>query len=214
VLIVTGVDHPAHDWKQTAPALRTLLEDGGQCAARIVEDPEVLAADVIFDYDVLVLQFRNERPLLRETQARANLARFVRNGGGLILVHFACGAFGDWPEFGELAGRVWDRKRTHDPRGPFTVRIVNIQHPVTSGMRDFETDDELYIGLEGSWPIEVLAVARSRVTGHDHPMAFTLTYGRGRVFHTALGHDPKALQVPAVAELIRRGLLWTAFRKP
>ncbi|NOX57208.1 MAG: ThuA domain-containing protein, partial [Planctomycetes bacterium] len=79
------------------------------------------------------------------------------------------------------------RKNTHDPFRRFIVRIVNHDHPVTQGLKDFETTDELYICLEGDRPVDLLATARSVKTGKDHPMAFALMYGQGRVFHTPLG---------------------------
>ncbi len=63
VLLVTGVDHPAHNWKATAPALKQLLEADGRCVVRVVEDPEVLATNAVFDHDVVLLHFRNEQPL-------------------------------------------------------------------------------------------------------------------------------------------------------
>jgi type 1 glutamine amidotransferase len=214
VLLVTGVDHPAHHWKETAPALRGLLEKDGLCTVRIVEDPEVLGTGLVFDYDVVLLHFRNEKPLARENEARANLARLVKEGRGLVLIHFACGAFGDWPEFGELAGMIWDGKNTHDPYGPFVVHIADPRQPITRGLSDFGTEDELYIGLDQRRPVDVLAVARSKVTGRDHPMAFAFISGKGRVFHTPLGHDVKALQMPGAADLIRRGCQWAAGRTP
>jgi type 1 glutamine amidotransferase len=213
VLIVTGVDHQAHHWKETAPAVSRLLSEGGRCVATVCEDPEVLAINYIFEYDVMILDFRNEKPLVHEQEARANLRRFVEEGRGLVLIHFACGAFGDWPGFGELAGMVWDGKNTRDPRGPFDVHIVDSRHPITSGISDFRADDELYIGLDPKRPVEVLATARSKITGRDHPMAFAFQAGKGRVFHTPLGHDVKALTMPGVAELIRRGTLWAAGRQ-
>ena len=80
VLIVTGVDHPAHDWKATAPALQRILQQDGRAAATIVADPDVLATNDVFKYDVVVLHFRNEKPLAHENQARANLERFVKEG--------------------------------------------------------------------------------------------------------------------------------------
>jgi type 1 glutamine amidotransferase len=214
VLLVTGVDHPAHHWKETAPALRALLEQDGRCVVRIVEDPSVLGTELVFDHDVILLHFRNEQPLAREAQARANLARLLEQGHGLMLVHFACGAFGDWPGFGEIAGMVWDGKNTHDPRGPFVVHVTNSTHPITRESRDFDTNDELYIGLSQRTPVEVLASARSRLTGRDHPMAFTHSVGKGRVFHTPLGHDVRALESPGTAQLLRRGCLWAAGREP
>ncbi len=214
VLVVTGVDHPAHHWRETAPETRRLLEQDQRLAVRIVEDPEFLAADVVFDYHVVLLHFKNYQPLARETQVRENLVKLVKQGKGLVLVHFACGAFEEWPEFQDLAGKVWDRKTTHDPRGAFQVRIVDHEHPITRNLADFQADDELYYCLEGQRPVDLLAVARSKVTGRDHPMAFAFSYGEGRVFHTPLGHDVKALRMPGVVELLRRGTLWAAGIEP
>lgn len=214
VLLVTGVDHPAHHWKETAPALSRLLQEDGRCVVRVVEDPDVLATEAVFDYDVVILHFRNGKPLPHEGQARANLERLVKEGRGLVLIHFACGAFGDWPEFGELAGMIWDGKNTHDPYGPFVVHLADPRQPITRGLSDFGTEDELYIGLAQRRPVEILASARSRVTGRDHPMAFSFISGKGRVFHTPLGHVVKALQMPGTADLIRRDCLWAAGRTP
>ena len=81
-------------------------------------------------------------------------------------------------------------------------------------MRDFQADDELYICLIGERPVKVLATARSKVTHKEHPMAFVFDYGKGRVFHTPLGHDVRSIEMPGVAELIRRGCLWTAKKLP
>jgi uncharacterized protein len=208
VLIVTGADYVGHLWKETAPAVRKVLEKDPRLEVRIVEDPEFLASPVLEDYDVICLHFKNYKPQVREAQARENLAKLVKAGKGLVLLHFASGAFEDWPEFVQLAGRVWDRKTSHDPRGPYMVRITQPQHAITQGMHDFQADDELYTCLVGETPVEVLAVARSKMTGKDHPMAFVLEYGKGRVFHTPLGHDVRAIELPGVAELIRRGCLW------
>jgi type 1 glutamine amidotransferase len=215
VLVVTGVDYQGHHWKLTAPAVRDVLQAEGGMEARVIDDHEFLASDVIFDYDVILLHFKNYDPTKRAEQVQANLTKFVRQGGGLVLYHFACGAFEQWPEFEQLAGRVWDKKkRGHDPRGPFTVNIADKDHPITRGLEDFETDDELYTCLGGERPIHVVATATSKVDGQVYPMAFVLDYGDGRVFHTVLGHDVRAVTLPGPAELLRRGCLWAAGREP
>jgi len=215
VLLVTGVDYVGHRWKETTPALRAVLEKDARLEVRVIEDHEFLACDAIFDYDVILLHMKNYDPTKRTEEVRGNLTRFVSEGGGLVLYHFALGAFEPWKEFEQLAGRTWDQtKRGHDPRGPFAVKIVDQDHPVTRGMSDFDTDDELYTCLGGQTPIHVLATARSKVDDQDHPMAFVLDYGKGRVFHTPLGHDVKAVTMPGPAELIRRGCLWAAGREP
>jgi uncharacterized protein len=45
-------------------------------------------------------------------------------------------------------------------------------------------------------------------------MAFVSQYGKGRTFHCLLGHDTKALSVPGVQELYRRGCAWAAGLAP
>jgi type 1 glutamine amidotransferase len=215
VIIVTGQDYPGHPWKLTSPVLAKAIGGDSRLRVDVVEKPAFLASSDLKKYDVVVLHFMDwEQPDPGE-QARANLKAFVEGGGGLVLVHFACGAFQDWPEFRNLAGRAWDPKlRGHDPHGKFTVKIVNQEHPVTRGLKPFETVDELYTCLAGDRPIELLATARSKVDGKDYPMAFVFSYGKGRVFHSPLGHDVEALDNPSVAALFRRGCAWTAGLNP
>jgi type 1 glutamine amidotransferase len=142
------------------------------------------------------------------------LKGFVEGGKGLVLVHFACGAFPGWDEFVKIAGRDYDKKlRGHDPHGTFRVNIVKPDHPVMKGMEAFDTVDELYTCLGGDTPIEVLASSMSKVDKKDYPMAFVLQYGKGRVFHSPLGHDVRAFPAP-VGELFRRGTAWAAGLAP
>ena len=216
VLIVTGEDWPGHLWRQTAPTLRQLLEEDKRFVVRIVEDPATLDSAALTNYSVVLLHFQNWQMPGPGAAARENLQRYVRNGGGLVSVHFACGAWqGEWPEFANIIGRVWDPKlRPHDPRGKFIVQIVDHDHPVTHGLKDFETDDELYTCLVGNAPIHLLAEAKSKVDQRDYPMAFTRHYGQGRVFLTTLGHDVKAFTNSFVPQLIRQGCAWAAGSSP
>jgi len=68
--------------------------------------------------------------------------------------------------------------------------------------------------LIGEHPIEIIAQAKSTVDGNYYPMAFTSSYGKWRAFHCTLGHDVKALSVPGVQELYRRGCAWAAGLMP
>ena len=215
VLIVTGIDYPGHKWKLTAPVLAQAIAADNRLKVTVTEDPNDLASDKLGGYDVIVLHFMNWETPDPGPQARANLKAVVRSGKGLVLVHFACGAFQQWPEFVELAGRVWDPKlRGHDPHGKFAVKIVDPEHPAMKGMKDFETTDELYTCLAGKTPIKVLATARSKVDNKDYPMAFVLNYGKGRVFHSVLGHDVQALANPDVGRLFRNACAWSAGLEP
>ena len=213
VAIVTGEDtHPGHHWKDTSAELKTILEAGKpdfNFDVTIEADPNFLATPEIFKYDVLIFDFRNAEPLAQDEKDKANLLKFLGKGKGLVTTHWANDAFPYWPEYNNIVGR--SQQLHHDKRGPFTVKIVDHDSPITKGMADFQTDDELYYdNKDGSIPVQILATAHSNVKDADFPMALTVHYKKGRVFNTPLGHDVQALQVPQVGELIRRGTAWAA----
>lgn len=219
VLLVTGVDYPGHPWRQTAPALAEALRKDSRLEVVTVEDPAFLDSASINKYDLAVLYFQNWHQPGPGEPARENLRQFVAGGKGVALVHFACGAWvGEWPEFAKIAGRVWAGEgsslRNHDPLGVFRVEIAMPLHPIAQGLKDFDTEDELYTCLVGDHPIEIVAHSRSKVDGKYYPMAFVSQYGKGRTFHCPLGHDAKALSPPEVQELFRRGCAWAAGLPP
>ena len=215
VLLVTGLEYPGHKWQETAPVLTAAIAEDKRLEVSVTEDPRTLASPELGKFDVIVLNYQNHNVAAPEG-ALANLKKTVEGGKGLVLFHFACGAFIDWPtktvapDYGMIAGRVWNPKlRGHDPRGPFRVKIGDAAHPITKGLTDFDTEDELYTCLDGAAPIQVLASATSKVDQKEYPMAFVMTPGKGRTFHCVLGHDVKALN-GAVGALYRRGTAWAA----
>jgi type 1 glutamine amidotransferase len=50
-------------------------------------------------------------------------------------------------------------------------------------------------------------------TGHDEPILLTLSFGKGRVFHTTLGHDVNALSCVGFIATFQRGTEWAATGK-
>jgi uncharacterized protein len=121
----------------------------------------------------------------------------------------------EWQGFVKVAGRVWDPgKRAHDPYGEFLVRILQTGHPATNGLAGFTTTDELYTCLAGDTEIQVLAEATSKVDQQAYPMAFVLSPGQGRVFHSPLGHDVRALEAPGARQLYLQGTIWATGTNP
>ncbi len=223
-LIVTGHQHVAHLWRDTTLALQEALQQERRLQVTVVTDPEFLAKKELAGYNVVLLNYCNwQRPGLSDA-AKANFQKYLADGGGLAIIHFANGAFhaslpqtppSDWPEYRNICRRVWDHapgRSSHDPFGRFQVTIA-ADHPITEGLNSFETIDELYCNQAGDLPIEVLATAHSTVTGKDEPMAFVHSYGKGRVFQTVLGHAAESIRVPGEATLIRRGAVWAAGRQ-
>jgi len=217
ILVLTGNEYPGHKWQETAPWIAKFLAVDPRMTTEVNVDPAFLALPDLARYDAIVLNYLNWKCPDPGEKAREGLKRFVEGGKGLVVVHNACAAFGDWPEIKEIFGRAWNpnRLRGHDPYGTFQVKITGLEHPITKGLKPFETIDELYTCLlTNGRPVDVLATATSKIDQKDYPMALVNHYGQGRVFLCVLGHDVKALSVDAVQDLYRRGTAWAAGLPP
>ena len=107
VLIVTGEDRH-HDWRRTTPVLVELLHQDSRFRVDVLSDLTVLSDVRLEAYGAVVIHFKNETPEVPGRDALNNLRRYVAQGGGLVLVHFACGAFQEYKApYTELVGRVW-----------------------------------------------------------------------------------------------------------
>ena len=105
----------------------------------------------------------------------------------------------------------------HGAYHPFVITLRDTEHPITCGMpREWmHAGDELYHGMRG--PIEnvhLLATAyddKSKGgTGEHEPMIWTVTYGKGRVFHTPMGHDDRSMRCLGFVGTLQRGTEWAA----
>jgi hypothetical protein len=227
-LIITGQN--GHDWRATTPVLRKLLEDTGRFEVRVTEEFRGAGPETLAPYDVVILNYYDKKqPGLRwGERADAALLNYVRSGKGLVVYHFSMAAFDGWGEYEKMCGANWrPNNGHHSARHDFTVQIKDQEHPITRGMKaSFEqSNDELYANLkwqpEGAY--HVLATAwdeHSRYgsgekqpipgTGLAQPMLWTVNYGKGRVFVTALGHDPDAMKSAGFVATLTRGAEWAA----
>ncbi|MGC8744184.1 MAG: ThuA domain-containing protein [Verrucomicrobiia bacterium] len=212
VLLITGDDVSVHNWREVSSATREALNESGKFDVKICEDPAILeSASALKHYDVIYMAMYNaSTPTLSEI-AKNNLVDFIKGGKGFVVSHLSSASFKEWDEFKKICGRYWVMgKSGHGPRSVFKAKIANADHPITKGMTDFDQDDELYAKLQGDAPITVLVTADSDWSKQTEPLAFTLQYGQGRVFHHTFGHDGKAVNNPPVKRLIVRGTEWAA----
>jgi len=109
---------------------------------------------------------------------------------------------------------------THGKRREYLVRTRIADHPVTKGLpvRWLHGNDELYSLLRGpakNMQILATAFADSAAGGgtmRDEPMLMTITYGKGRIFHTTMGHAEEgggpSMHCAGFITTLQRGAEW------
>lgn len=137
---------------------------------------------------------------------------------------------GGWGGRNEKSGpylRLRDDKWTLDPtpgRGgshgkqhEFILNTRAPEHPIMAGLpaKWLHKQDELYDRLRGpAQNVTVLASAKSPTdmggSGEEEPLLLAIPFGKGRVFHTALGHGMEAIKCVGFAVTLRRGTEWAA----
>lgn len=105
----------------------------------------------------------------------------------------------------------------HGPQREILIKIRDTDHPITKGMplEWLHTQDECYDKLRG--PAENMTILASAWAGKDQggfdrhePMMMVLHYGKGRIFHTTLGHEDYSFEGVGLLTSIIRGTEWAA----
>jgi type 1 glutamine amidotransferase len=189
-------------------------------------------------YDVLLSNY-NGAPWPKEFDQSLN-ERLKEGKIGLSIVHAANNSFPGWKEYNLMIGMGWrdkgfgerlkldddgkevrvpkgeDQSSGHRTTGKWPVTIRDSEHPITKGMPKewMHNNDELYDNMRG--PIEnvkLLATAYSKGAKAHEPMIWTVDYGKGRVFHTPMGHDANSMKCVGFATTVARGTEWAATGK-
>ncbi|MBI5832652.1 MAG: ThuA domain-containing protein [Armatimonadetes bacterium] len=250
VLFISGQNN--HDWKSAEPWITWALESCGRFRVTLTDTPPAPnAGDPAYDerwkgwrpkftdYDVVVSNYNGER---WPDEVKAAFVDYIKNGGGLVVMHAADNSFPEWPEYNQMIGvggwggrneksgpmLYWQDGKvvrdetpgaggTHGNQYPFLVETREPQHPILEGLPTTwrHMADELYCKLRG--PAENLTVLATsynepdqRGTGKNEPILMVINFGKGRIFHTVMGHDQKAWSGLGFQVTLQRGTEWAA----
>jgi type 1 glutamine amidotransferase len=100
--------------------------------------------------------------------------------------------------------------RSHEKHRPVEVKLLAPAHPIMKGFpATWRTPNGELYKIEKLWPEATpLAKAYGEDTKQDHVVAWTNTYGAGRIFGTTLGHHNETMREKVYLEMLIRGFLW------
>ena len=149
-----------------------------------------------------------------------NLDDYVRAGGGFMGIHSATDSLKNSKAYGDMIGAVFSQH----PWGPNETAVIRVEDPENALAKgvfkegEFKFHDEIYefrepLDRSRSHVILSLDLAKSdkpnrplRRADGDYPIAWTRSYGKGRVFYCSLGHAMSTFADPAILKFWLRGI--------
>ena len=240
LLLIDGQNN--HDWKRCSPVMIDTLNATGRFSierATIAKEDIANFKPDFYKYEVVLSNYNGE-PWLQETQD--SFVKYMKKGGNLVVVHAADNSFPKWNEFNEMIGLggwkgrnekdgpyvYWEdgkivrdeskgRGGSHGRPWEYKVVVREKKHPITRGLPPefLMVKEELYDRLRGpAKNMTVLATAFAEGGSERHePVLMTIKYGKGRVFHTVMGHSHTSMGGVAFQETLIRGTEWAATGK-
>jgi type 1 glutamine amidotransferase len=219
VFLLSGGKRQHHGYRDQALYLSSALENTGRFQVTIGEDAAILETPAMRKYDLMIVNAdRRDDEFKFTVNQQEAIFELVRTGHGYVSIHAADNAAKDWlPAWRDMLGGVFSHVGQPDGKtrkGAYTVKIAAIDSPITRGLFDFAIKDELYYHVQMQPDVQPLATIEYQ--GVAWPVAWTRTFGKGRVFHTVLGHrdfgpdkdDP--IRDPNLSRLIIQGVDWVA----
>ena len=218
LIVISGGRHP---YEESTPVLEQFLTAAGH-GVTVTEDAGVLAdAGAMGQYDALVFNTLREGASTLAPDEQAGFKGFIAGGKGFVCIHISGCEPETWREYGEITGGGWIMGTSfHPPYGRFTVNVTQPGHPGVEGVADFETNDEMYMGLDLRDGNDFFMTGDSEegtytwggketfMPAGTFPLGWTRPYGDGRVFVTLLGHNGLSFETPEFQTIVLNGVTW------
>jgi len=158
----------------------------------------------------------------REIRLRKSLIEFVKSGKGIAAIHASTNCFRDWDEFAEMMGARFDN-HPWEAGSPVTLRVEEPNHPLMAAFKEpyFIIEEETYqhkapYSRQNVRVLMSVDPARTSVkldhvswihrTDNDFPIVWVKSYGSGRVFYSAIGHQHEHIWNPVILQHFLDGI--------
>jgi len=211
-----------HDVIPLSNAVLTQLgSNSGIFEVTATEDTSEFSTENLKRYAAVMFYTTGELPM--SGAQKTALLDFVRSGGGFLGVHSATDTFYAWPDYLELVGGYFNGHPWHQA---VTIEVVDPNDSLVAFLgNSLQVEDEIYqisdFDYRGSrvlLRLDPSSVDLSKTGVHQRfygwPLAWKRFYGQGRVFYTALGHEPSVWQDARYQRILTNAILWSMRRSP
>jgi type 1 glutamine amidotransferase len=227
--------HKGYTIPQAEYAMRMLGEKTGAFEPVVSDDVAMYLPENIKQFDAILLN-NSSGPWIRPTEKdmdrlkdhgsditaveqvlRKSLLDYVSNGGGLFAYHHAIGGNTHWPEFLELIGAGYWGHPWNEEVG---IKLDEPNHPLLAAFdgKDFRLAEEIFqyndpYSRDKVRVLLSLDVAKTNMTvpwihrkDNDFALAWIKSYGKGRVFYSAIGHRTEIWWHPQILSFYLDGI--------
>ena len=199
--------------------LTQLARDSGVFEVVATEDTSDFSTENLKRYAAVMFYTTGEIPM--SGAEKTALLDFVRSGGGFLGVHSATDTFYSWPDYLDLIGGYFNGHPWHQA---VTIEVADPGNPLVAFLgSSLQFEDEIYqisdFDYRGSHVLLRLdqrSVDLGKPGVHQRfygwPLAWTRSYGQGRVFYTALGHEASVWQDARYQRILTNAILWSMRR--
>jgi type 1 glutamine amidotransferase len=199
--------------------LTQLGKNSGTFEVTSTEDISEFSTEALKRYAAIMFYTSGELPM--SGAEKTALLDFIRSGGGFIGVHSATDTFYSWPDYLDLIGGYFNGHPWHQA---VTIDVVDPSDPLVAFLgNSFQVEDEIYqisdFDYRGSHVLlrldqssVELSKPGVRQRFYGWPLAWTRSYGLGRVFYSALGHEASVWQDMRYQRILTDAILWSMRR--
>ena len=199
-----------HEPAKTSDIMRAALEEEDY-EVRVENSLELFEdADFLADQDIVIPCWTMSQISNPQTMGLLNA---IKNGTGCAGWHGGMGdSFRNNTEYQFMVGGQF----ICHPGGVIDYEVeITSDDPIVNGLSKFKMNSEQYfMHVDPSNEVLATTTFSGDYWGIDWvkdvvmPVCWKKTYGKGRVFYSALGHVASDFNVPEAKEIMKRGVIW------
>jgi type 1 glutamine amidotransferase len=195
--------------------VKEIGEKSGAFETTVTEDVGDFTERNLRAYDAVMFNTTGELPMTDDEKKA--FVGFIRSGHGFVGVHSATDTFYEWGTYNDIIGAYFNGHPWHEM---VTIEVADPSSKLVAFLgKSFQINDEIYQASDfkadsshillrldpASVNLKKQGVVRRF---YGWPISWTRSYGKGRVYYNALGHEDAVWRDPRYQDMLLNGIRW------